>query len=265
MSSSLPATEVSVGEARRDGGRARSCAVTVTGAIDAGNRPRRGHRAGRRRRSARGRSAALADLGVPTVELWPGWVASVPGPDWRIDVRVTGGDGVSSPPSSASAVALSTVIGLDHGSRRIGVAVGDTETGMAFARPAILRRNLDGGPRCDRVAGRIRMGGAPRDRAAPQHGRHRRRSGGRRAGRSASGWSPLGMRGRIRGRAAQLSWEAGERLAEAGRRPRRESGELDSDSRPPDPATISGRPRSRPGPGRAPSRRPNEPTPRAHG
>jgi len=35
------------------------------------------------------------------------------------------------------------LIGLDHGERRIGVAVGDTETGMAFARPAIRRRSLD--------------------------------------------------------------------------------------------------------------------------
>jgi putative Holliday junction resolvase len=35
------------------------------------------------------------------------------------------------------------VIGLDHGERRIGVAVGDTETGMAFARAALRRRNLD--------------------------------------------------------------------------------------------------------------------------
>ena len=35
------------------------------------------------------------------------------------------------------------IVGLDHGERRIGVAIGDTETGMAFARPAIRRRNLD--------------------------------------------------------------------------------------------------------------------------
>lgn len=34
------------------------------------------------------------------------------------------------------------VIGLDHGSRRIGVAVGDLETGLAFARPALQRTNL---------------------------------------------------------------------------------------------------------------------------
>jgi putative Holliday junction resolvase len=31
------------------------------------------------------------------------------------------------------------LIGLDHGSRRIGVAIGDTETGLAFARPALMR------------------------------------------------------------------------------------------------------------------------------
>ena len=34
------------------------------------------------------------------------------------------------------------IIGLDHGSRRIGLAVGDLETGMAFARPALQRTNL---------------------------------------------------------------------------------------------------------------------------
>jgi len=33
------------------------------------------------------------------------------------------------------------LVGLDHGSRRIGVAVGDTETGLAFARPALRRQN----------------------------------------------------------------------------------------------------------------------------
>jgi len=34
------------------------------------------------------------------------------------------------------------VIGLDHGSRRIGLAIGDSETGMAFARPALQRTKL---------------------------------------------------------------------------------------------------------------------------
>lgn len=32
-------------------------------------------------------------------------------------------------------------MGLDHGSKRIGVAIGDTETGLAFARPALRRRD----------------------------------------------------------------------------------------------------------------------------
>ncbi len=36
---------------------------------------------------------------------------------------------------------MTTIIGIDHGARRIGVAVGDTETGMAFARPAIRARS----------------------------------------------------------------------------------------------------------------------------
>ena len=35
------------------------------------------------------------------------------------------------------------LLGLDHGSRRIGIAVADTETGMAFARPALRRRGGD--------------------------------------------------------------------------------------------------------------------------
>ena len=36
---------------------------------------------------------------------------------------------------------VTRLIGLDHGSRRIGVAIGDTDTGMAFARPALRRQN----------------------------------------------------------------------------------------------------------------------------
>lgn len=36
---------------------------------------------------------------------------------------------------------MTRLIGIDHGERRIGLAVGDTETGMAFARPAHRRTN----------------------------------------------------------------------------------------------------------------------------
>ena len=34
------------------------------------------------------------------------------------------------------------IIGLDHGSRRIGLAIADLETRLAFARPALQRTNL---------------------------------------------------------------------------------------------------------------------------
>ena len=36
---------------------------------------------------------------------------------------------------------MTRIVGLDHGSRRIGVAVADSETGLAFARPAIQFRS----------------------------------------------------------------------------------------------------------------------------
>jgi hypothetical protein len=35
--------------------------------------------------------AALADLGTPTVSLWPGWVRTVTDLDWRVEVRVEDG------------------------------------------------------------------------------------------------------------------------------------------------------------------------------
>ncbi|MGQ0608825.1 MAG: Holliday junction resolvase RuvX [Chloroflexota bacterium] len=121
---------------------------------------------------------------------------------------------------------MSRLIGLDHGSRRIGVAVGDTETGMAFARPAIRRRRLladlaaiealitSEGAETVVIGLPINMDGSEGDQAASA--RH------------------FGERLVARGMAIAYederlsSWEAGEQLSEAGRRPRRESGELDS-------------------------------------
>jgi len=121
---------------------------------------------------------------------------------------------------------MSSVICLDHGGRRIGVAVGDTETGMAFARPAIMRRNLAadlgaiealvGAERAEVVVIGLpfNMDGSEGDQA-----RAARTFGERLAG--------IGVR--IAYQDERLStWEAGERLRQAGRRPRRESGELDS-------------------------------------
>ncbi len=121
---------------------------------------------------------------------------------------------------------MSTLIGLDHGSRRIGVAVGDTETGMAFARAAIVRRNLE----VDLAAIEALVSGESAELIViglPLN------MDGTEGGQAASAMA-FGERLVARGIPIAYmderlsSWEAGERLAEAGRRPRRESGELDS-------------------------------------
>ena len=121
---------------------------------------------------------------------------------------------------------MTTVIGLDHGARRIGVAVGETESGMAFARPAIHRRNLAAdlqavgqlaraeGVELVVVGLPLHMDGSEGDQAAA-------------ARAFGDALTDLGLR--VAFEDERLStWEAGERLGEAGRRPRRESGELDS-------------------------------------
>ena len=121
---------------------------------------------------------------------------------------------------------MSSVIGLDHGGRRIGVAVGDTETGMAFARPAIVRRNLA----ADLAAVEALVGaeraevvviGLPFNMDGSE--------GGQARAARAFGEQLTATGVRIAYQDERLSsWEAGEHLRDAGRRPRRESGELDS-------------------------------------
>jgi putative Holliday junction resolvase len=121
---------------------------------------------------------------------------------------------------------LSTLIGLDHGSRRIGVAVGDTETGMAFARTAIVRRNLEVDLEAiealvNAESPELVVIGLPLNMDGTE--------GGQAASAMAFGERLVARGIRIAYMDERLSsWEAGERLAEAGRRPRRESGELDS-------------------------------------
>ena len=121
---------------------------------------------------------------------------------------------------------MSTLIGLDHGSRRIGVAVGDTETGMAFARAPIIRRNLEvdlaaigvlvtaESAKLVVIGLPLHMDGTEGDQAASA-----RKFGERLVDRGI----PVAYEDE-----RLSSWEAGERLLEARRRPRRESGELDS-------------------------------------
>ena len=121
---------------------------------------------------------------------------------------------------------MSRLIGLDHGRRRIGVAVGDTETGMAFARAAIIRRNLETDlAAIEDLAGaesaELVIIGLPLNMDGTE-------------GVQAAAARAFGERLVARGTQIAFederlsSWEAGERLIEAGRRPRRESGELDS-------------------------------------
>ena len=121
---------------------------------------------------------------------------------------------------------MSTIIGLDHGARRIGVAVADTETGMAFARPPIHRRRLAAdlqavekiaraeGAELVLVGLPLHMDGSEGEQAAS-------------ARAFGEGLTDLGLRVAYEDERLS-SWEAGERLRESGRRPSRERGELDS-------------------------------------
>jgi len=121
---------------------------------------------------------------------------------------------------------MSAVIGLDHGSKRIGVAVGDDETRHAFARPALLRRNvaadlaqiaaLAAAERTTRV-----VVGLPRNMDGSE---------GAQAAAARAFGAQLGTIGlEVDFVDERLSsWQAGENLAAAGRRPERASGEKDS-------------------------------------
>jgi putative Holliday junction resolvase len=121
---------------------------------------------------------------------------------------------------------VTRIVALDHGSRRIGVAVGDTETGMAFARPAIRRRSV--AVDIDTISTIVRdeeaelvllglplnMDGSEGPQAAAA------RDFGERL--AAIGLTIAFADERL------TSWQAEEQLASEGRRPSRQSGELDS-------------------------------------
>ena len=121
---------------------------------------------------------------------------------------------------------MSAVIGLDHGSQRIGVAVGSLETGQAFARPALLRTS----PSVDlqSLADLARAEGAtlivvglPRNMDGSE--------GPQAQAARAFGAKLLSLGLEVAYIDERLtSWEAGERVASEGRRPSRRSGERDS-------------------------------------
>ncbi len=121
---------------------------------------------------------------------------------------------------------MTAVLGLDHGGRRIGVAVGDTETRMAFERPAILRRNLAADlaavhELAQAESASLVVIGLPRNMDGSE---------GEQAAAARSFGERLAALGMTLAYQDERlsSWEAGERLTEAGRRPSRRSGELDS-------------------------------------
>lgn len=121
---------------------------------------------------------------------------------------------------------MSRVVALDHGARRIGVAVADLETGMAFARRAIQRRNLDHDLALLRelctsegvervvIGLPLNMDGSEGAQAAAarEFGAH---------------VAQIGLEVVYEDERLS-SWEAAERLGTGGRRPDRGSGELDS-------------------------------------
>jgi putative Holliday junction resolvase len=121
---------------------------------------------------------------------------------------------------------MTAVIGLDHGSRRIGVAVGNEETGQAFPRPAVLRRKLSAD--IEQIAALARAEGAtrvvlglPRNMDGSEGGQAAQaRAFGEQL--TAIGLEVVFVDERL------TSWQAGEQLAAAGRRPERGSGEKDS-------------------------------------
>jgi putative holliday junction resolvase len=118
------------------------------------------------------------------------------------------------------------ILALDHGSRRIGVAIADLETGMAFARPAIQRRNLDR----DLALVRELCTEEGVERVVIGLPLHHDGTEGEQAAAARAFGERLAAIGLVIDYEDErlTTWEAGERLAEVGQKARRGSGELDS-------------------------------------
>jgi putative Holliday junction resolvase len=121
---------------------------------------------------------------------------------------------------------VTVVIGLDHGSRRIGVAVGDTGLGLAFARPA-LRRRAEAADVAALVALARQEGAALVVLGLP---RNMDGSEGEQAAAARAFGDLLAAAGlQVEYVDERLtSWQAGEQLREEGRLAHRRTGELDS-------------------------------------
>lgn len=121
---------------------------------------------------------------------------------------------------------MTRIIGVDHGTRRIGLAVGDTETGMAFARPALRFRAAAAAAEAvwqlaQKEGAALVVIGLPYAMDGME-------------GPQAAAVRAFGQRLEEIGLEVAYederlsSWAAGQQLADAGRRPERETGELDS-------------------------------------
>lgn len=120
---------------------------------------------------------------------------------------------------------MTRVVAFDHGSRRIGVAVADTEVGQAFARPAVHVPRTGGiGPALSfaRAEGAVQVVvGLPRNMDGSEG---RQAAAARRfaAALEEAGLAVVLVDERL------TSWQAREQFADARRRPSKHSGELDS-------------------------------------
>jgi putative Holliday junction resolvase len=118
------------------------------------------------------------------------------------------------------------IIGLDHGTRRIGIAIGDTEIGMAFARPALRRRKLDHdlalvGELCTTEGAGLVVIGLPLNMDGSE--------GSQAAAAREFGDRLAGIGVAVAYEDERLSsWQAAEDLSTGGRQADRGSGELDS-------------------------------------
>ncbi len=122
---------------------------------------------------------------------------------------------------------MSRLIGIDHGTRRIGLAVGDSETGMAFARGTLRTRS-----RVAAIGELVTLAAAEAaDRFVVGLPLHTDGTEGEQAAAARQFALALAQASNLPVSLVDerlTSWQAGERLAEAGRRPRRGSGELDA-------------------------------------
>ncbi len=120
---------------------------------------------------------------------------------------------------------MSRLLGVDHGRRRIGIAVADSETSVAFARPAVLRSGAAGVAAVVALArderAQLVVVGLPRNMDGSE--------GPQAAVARAFGDALVAAGLPVTYVDERLtSWEAAQRLGSAAHRRSRASGELDS-------------------------------------